>query len=60
MFAQYLYDTFDTSLTAAGALASVFSLSNLASRPAGGWLSDAAAHRCAQQQHAVAPSSSMM
>ena len=47
VFAQYLYDNFGTSLTAAGALASTFSLTNIFSRPAGGWLSDAAAHRLA-------------
>lgn len=45
VFAQYVYDNFGTSLTAAGALASVFGLTNIVSRPAGGWLSDAAAHR---------------
>lgn len=46
VFANYLYDTFGTSLQRAGALASVFGLVNLFSRPAGGWLSDAAARRC--------------
>jgi hypothetical protein len=45
VLAQYFYDTFDTSLTAAGALAATFGLSNLAGRPAGGWLSDTAARR---------------
>ena len=46
VLAQYLYDTFNTSLTAAGALASVFGFVNLFSRPAGGILSDLAARRC--------------
>ncbi|EFN52689.1 hypothetical protein CHLNCDRAFT_138674 [Chlorella variabilis] len=45
VLAQYLYDTFNTSLTAAGALASVFGFVNLFSRPAGGILSDLAARR---------------
>lgn len=45
LFAQYLYDEFNTTLTQAGALASIFSLFNLVARPAGGWLSDRAAHR---------------
>lgn len=54
VFAQYVYDNFGTSLTAAGALASVFGLTNIVSRPAGGWLSDAAAHRCAGCMHAPA------
>lgn len=45
VFANYMYDNFSTSLTTAGALASTFGLSNLVSRPAGGWLSDTAARR---------------
>ena len=45
VLSQYLYDQFNVSLTQAGALASVFGLANLFARPAGGMLSDWAAHR---------------
>ncbi|KAL4420578.1 hypothetical protein ABPG75_010234 [Micractinium tetrahymenae] len=45
VLSNYIYDQFDTSLTAAGALASLFGLCNIFSRPAGGMLSDLAARR---------------
>ncbi|KAL4436328.1 hypothetical protein ABPG77_009890 [Micractinium sp. CCAP 211/92] len=45
VLSQYLYDQFNTNLTAAGALASLFGFCNLFSRPAGGLLSDLAARR---------------
>lgn len=45
VLSQYIYDQFDTSLTEAGALASLFGFCNIFSRPAGGLLSDLAARR---------------
>lgn len=49
VLSQYIYDQFNTSLTTAGALASLFGFCNIFSRPAGGLVSDLAARRCAVQ-----------
>lgn len=40
MFPQFLESTFDLSVATAGMVGSSFAIMNLASRPAGGWISD--------------------
>lgn len=42
---KYFYDKFDLSIMAAGMLASIFGLANIAARPLGGWLADVAGRR---------------